>query len=104
MWRVSGSSAISAPAPGTPGSVLTLTKSDSSTVTLKLVGTDMVIVRGSAAPVTLNNDTVQISDLSFDTQISSISQSVATSFTVSARTDDGKIFSQSFSGVKYLRK
>ena len=103
-WEVGGSSQIQNPQPGTPGSTLQLTKLDGSSVMLALVGSDLMITRGAASAVPLNNQNVQISNVSFDNQISSTSQLVKTSFTITALADNGKVFSQDFSTAKYLRK
>lgn len=103
-WEVGGSSQIQNPQPGTPASTLQVTKFDGSSVTIALTGDNLMITRGNTAPVALNNQNVKISNVSFDNQVSSTSQLVKTNFTISAVADNGKIFSQDFNTVKYLRK
>lgn len=103
-WEIGGSSAITVPSPGTPGAVLTLQKIDGSTVTLRVDNGNLVIVRGTSTPAILNNTTVVVSGLSFENQISSVSQLISTTLTLTATTDDGKIITRDFETVKYLRK
>jgi len=103
-WAITGTTAITAPVPGTPGGVLQVTKTDGTSVTLELAGTDMVVAYGNASPITLNNSSVKVSNLSFNNQVSSTSQSILTGLTVTATTDDGKSFSQDFTTSKYIRK
>ncbi len=103
-WVTTGSTAVTAPAPGVPGSLLGVTKIGGSTVSLMLSGNNMIITYGSSAPIILNNSTIAISNLSFSNQTSSASQSIGSSFTVTTLTGDGKVFSKDFSTVKYIRK
>ncbi len=103
-WAVQGSTEIITPVAGTPGSILKVTKTDGSNISIKLVGKDIVISYGNSDPIILNNSNITISNLSFDNQVSSISQLVKSSMTITVLTDDGKTFSQDFSSTKYLRR
>ncbi len=103
-WVISGTSAIQSPVPGTPSSNLLVTKIDGSTVGISLSGNNLVITYGNTAPIILNNNNVKISNVLFDNQISSTSQLVKSSLTITTTTNDGKIFSQNFNSTKYIRK
>lgn len=108
-WVVSGSSAITIPPLGDTGEVLQVTKLDNSVIRLALSGTDLTIEYGNSQlqfqpPITLNNNTVKISNLKFNYQEQSPSKLAATSFDVTALTDTGRTISQTFVTSEYLRQ
>lgn len=112
-WTVSGSSAITSPGMNTTcmspsPCVLSVTKWDPAvgTAAVQLSGADMTLARGGNAALPLNNTDVFISDLSFTHFYDGGSnpQGVRASFTLTARTGDGKLISQEFSTTNYLRR
>lgn len=112
-WAVSGSSSITSPGVNTTCTspspcVLSLTKWDSSvgTVDLQLSGANITLARGANAAVPLNNTDVFISGLLFTHFYDGGSnpEGVRASFTLTARTGDGKLISQEFSTTNYLRR
>lgn len=106
-WALTGIQAVTAPAPGSSGTVLSVNKLSgvSNPLLLILSGTKLQIQKGVAAPITLNNGNIVVSALTF-THIGSGSnqESLEASFTLTTRTATGQIFSQDFSTAKYLRK
>ncbi len=100
-WAMSGAQTISSPSAGTSGSILSLTKYDGSTETIALAGTDMKL-NGNI----LNNTNVTISNVVFIHTYSGGTNpdSVEAGFTISARTPQGSLVSQSASTTRYIRK
>ncbi len=120
-WALSGAEAVNLPAVNSAGSILSVNKvtgvnsfTGQTTVTPIVVDmdpvvlTDIRITEGANPPQTLNNTNVQVSGLQFDHESASGDglqpESVAASFTVSARTPNGAIISRDFSKTTYIRR
>jgi len=102
------SGAVSVQSPVTTGSLLSITRSDGSTVSFSINGTNMQIQEGAENAEVLNNSNVSVEDLSFINTLASNDgldpESVSVSFTLIATTSDGHALSRDFSSLEYLRK
>ena len=112
-WALSGVQAVTAPAVGTKGSVLTVAKWDTTIgnpITIALTGVDITMATSSnLSGMTLNNSNVSVSNLLFDHKeqlgVGNDPESVQFSFTLSARLPDGILISESFpTSTVYLRQ
>lgn len=114
-WVISGAQSITSPAigaaclaPACPLSVIKWDTSIGNPVVVSLTGTDMTLTRGSNPPAVLNNNNVQIINLSFTHTNASGDgidpESLKTQFTVSARMATGLNITEIFSSTDYLRK
>ncbi len=112
-WTVSGSSAITSPGVGTTcvtpaPCALSVVKWDTGigSASVALSGTEMTIARGAQAPQGISNSNVAVSNLSVSHFYAGGTnpEGVRVSFTLTGRTDDGKLISQDFSTTNYLRR
>ncbi len=105
-WALSDAASIRLPA--SPGSVLSLVRSDGSSVVISSFGTSMLIQENAAPAQVLNNSSVSIVGLAFVHTLSTSDgvdpESVSASFTLDATTSDGHELSRDFSTLEYLRK
>ncbi len=108
-WAISGAKIVNEPAVGVVSQTLSITKWDTSigNVVITSSGEDITISRGASPAIVLNNEDVNISDLSFVHEYSggTSPESITASFKLSARTANGQeIPPQTFSTTNYLRK
>ena len=105
-WALSSVQSVDSPPDGTPGALLQVTKYGGETIKVSISGPDVEIQRGVASPKVLNNSNVEITNLLFthENQGAGNPESVEASFTVSARTATGAVFTEEFFTVKYIRR
>ena len=105
-WALSDAASIQSPA--SAGSTLTLTRADGSAVSVWLAGHDVRMQEGDSPAQTLNNTDVAITGLRFvharAAGIGAEPESIEASFTLSAKTPDGRPLTRDFSATTYLRK
>ena len=98
-WSLSSAATITVPTPDH----LLVTAVGGATTEYQLSSSDMSLTT-SATSYTLSNSNVKVSNLVFDHQATSGSESVKSSFTLSSNTSDGKLVSQDFSSSKFIRR
>jgi type II secretory pathway pseudopilin PulG len=108
-WSLSGARLVNEPAVGVVSQTLSVTKWDSSigTVVITISGEDITIKRGSGPAIVLNNEDVNISDLSFvhEYEGGTNPENIKATFKLSARTANGQVIPpQTFATTNYLRK
>ena len=112
-WALTGVQTINAPAAGTSGNILSLTKYDltvGNPVIITVASGVVSITRGGVTkPLSNSNVVITCPAAGCFTHVSAsgdgINPEYATStFTTSAKTSEGLSFTQDFSTVKYLRK
>ncbi len=108
-WALSGARLVNEPAVGVNSQTLSVTKWDSSVgnIVITISGEDITIKRGSGPEIVLNNEDVNISDLSFvhEYEGGTNPESIKASFKLSGRTSSGQaIRPQTFATTNYLRK
>ena len=107
-WALSGIQSVDSPPPppGLPGALLQVTKYGGETIKVSISGPDAEIQRGVAPAKILNNSNVEITNLLFTHKNpgGGNPESVEASFTVSARTATGAVFTEEFFTVKYIRR
>lgn len=109
-WALTGVSSITTPAAGFSGSSLSVSKfvPSDNPIVIAASDSDMTISKAGNAPQVLNNSNVRIANLTFTHTLPPGDglnpESLKVSFTLSATTSTGFLFSQSFATAKYLRK
>lgn len=113
-WVLSGIQGINAPAtpavgaPCTQSDTLSVTKWDGliGTVVVNISGGNMVIARNGSSTQPLNNNNTTVTNLLFKHCFAGGNnpESIATSFTVSARTPNGMMLTKDFFTSDYVRK
>ncbi len=117
-WALSGAQAVNLPFVGTSGSVLSINKITgidpvtgqpiTTSILVALSGADITIQEGGNPAEKLNTSNVAVSNLLF-THVSDSGdginpESVSSTFTVSARTEKGVLFSEDFATKSFMRK
>jgi len=118
-WVLSGVDSINEPAAGTSGSLLSVNRvmglvggvPQIEAVTIGFPNGDMVIGYPNRVPpatITLSNSNIKITDLNFEhvksTSNDAEPESVTTTFTITAKTENGADYSQNFYSKTFVRK
>jgi hypothetical protein len=102
-FALENSKTINAPSVGTPGSYLSVTTYEPSSVTVSLSGGNVIYNGDTTHP--LNNSNISVSALTFThTGSGSNPESVQVDLTISAKTPTGATITQSLSATRYVRK
>lgn len=103
-WVLSGIKSVDFPVSGTPGSFLSVAKSneDSGVIKVEMIDNNIIITRNETSQI-LNSNNVSVRGLVFTYQKNSSYQSVNFEFVLDAVLDSGVTISDSFGTTKYLR-
>jgi type II secretory pathway pseudopilin PulG len=105
-WALSNTASVQSPA--STGTDLAITKFDGTSVDINRNGQNMQYAENAGSPQTLNNSNIGVTDLQFvhakATADGINPESIQATVTVAATSSDGRVFSRSFTTMKYLRK
>lgn len=110
-WVLSGAKGVTAPTAGVVGSTLTVAKWDTSAgdpMMVTVTGGDLILTRGTNAPVILNNTNTRVDSVQFNHTLGSgdgvVPEMVETVLTISAMTPTGLSVTRIATTTTYLRR
>lgn len=110
-WVLSGAKAVTAPSVGVTGSSLTVAKWDTTLgdpMQVTQNGNQLLLTRGTNAPVVLNNTNTSIVSVSFNhiqgSGDGTVPEAVETVLTISALTQTGVTVTRTATSTTYLRR